>query len=87
MLEESTNVVFYEVKLYEELIIDYDEEDYIGSIKPQVQEETNVEESCKDKELEFQKDYLKELIIGLQLKGVLTGSKALFEVFSQRPHH
>lgn len=63
VIKESINVVFDEVKPNKELVIDYDVDDDIVSIKTQTQEETNVEEIHKDKEIEFHKDHPKEHVI------------------------
>lgn len=46
-------------------------------IKLQSQEETIVEEPLKDKELEFQKNHPKELVISSPLEGDLTRSKSM----------
>lgn len=47
------------------------------NIGPQARDEINVEESHKEKELEFYEDHPEELIIGSPLKGLLTRLKAM----------
>lgn len=59
------------------MTIGHDEEDDIGSIKLQSQEEIHVEEPHQDKELEFHKEHPKKLVIHSPLKGILTRSKVM----------
>lgn len=65
MAEESTNIVFDEVKLNKVLVVDYDEDEYIVHIKDMLNEDNQKdEETSKRVELESHRDQPIELIIG-----------------------